>query len=290
MNISSNPDQLRSLHEVERPLVLPNAWDAMSAMIVAARGAKAIATTSGGVSWALGHRDGQGVDRDSAVDALERIVAAVRIPVSADIEGGYGTEPEEVFDTVEAVVGIGVAGINLEDSPGVRAAGAERRPPGGGDLVGDAPLMDAAKQAARIEAARSAEGGLFINARTDVYLFGRGVYADPLDEVISRGHRYAEAGADSLFVPGLVDLGTLATLVERSPLPINVMAGPGAPTIAQLAEVGVRRVSLGTAIAEAAYAVVDRAAAEVLERGTYASLDEHLAYAKLNELAERSAP
>lgn len=273
---AANADQLRSLHETERPLVLPNAWDAMSAMIVAARGAKAIATTSGGVSWALGCRDGQGVDRHSAVDALERIVAAVRIPVSADIEGGYGSRPEEVAMTVDAVVGIGVAGINLEDSPG-----------------NDAALMDAAHQAARIEAARatarSAGVALLVNARTDVYLFGRGVYVDPFDEVTSRADRYAEAGADSLFVPGLVDLGALARLVERSPLPINVMAGPGAPTIAQLAEVGVRRVSLGTSIAQAAYAVVDRAAAEILEHGTYASLDEHLSYAQLNELAERSA-
>jgi 2-methylisocitrate lyase-like PEP mutase family enzyme len=227
-----------------------------------------VATTSGGVSWALGRRDGHGLDRDLAVQAIGRIVAAVSVPVSADIEGGYGLDPDAVVETVSAVVASGAAGINLEDSFGAGV-----------------PLIDPDLQARRIAAARSASASIVINARTDVYRPGSPAPADPLAEAVARGHRYAVAGADCLFVPWQLDLPTVATLVERSPLPVNVMAGPGGPTVAQLAEVGVRRVSVGTAIAQAAYRLVQRAAAEVVERGTFSALEDRFAYPELNALA-----
>lgn len=247
---------LRSLHE-DGIFVLPNAWDAGSAAMMVAAGARVIATTSAGVSWSLGRPDGQNLGREEAVAAIARIAATVDLPVTADIEGGYGSEPGAVAATVTAVIGAGAVGINLEDS------GA----PGGG-------LFDPAAQAGRIRAARAAatEAGLpelVINARTDVFLFGIGEPTGRLDDVLARASAYAEAGADSLFVPGLLDLDTLAYLTGKSSLPVNVMVSPGAPDVAALRAAGVRRVSLGQAITQAAYTVARRAAAEALTVGTY---------------------
>ena len=247
---------LRSLHE-DGIFVLPNAWDAGSAAMIAAAGATVIATTSAGVSWSLGRPDGQNLSREEAVDAIARIAATVGLPVTADVEGGYGCAPDAVAATVTAVIGAGVVGINLEDS------GA----PGGG-------LFDAAAQAGRIRAARAAAAAaglpeLVINARTDVFLFAIGEPEGRLDDVLARASAYAEAGADSLFVPGLLDLGTLAELTRKVSLPVNVMAGPGAPDVAALRAAGVRRVSLGQAVTQAAYTLARKAAAEALSSGTY---------------------
>jgi 2-methylisocitrate lyase-like PEP mutase family enzyme len=261
----------RSLHG-SGVLVLPNAWDAGSAAVIAAAGAQAIATTSGGVAWSLGRTDGHGLSRDEMADQVRRIAAAVNVPVTADIEGGYGATPEDVARTVELVVAAGAVGVNIEDS------GA----PGGG-------LFDAQAQAERLTAARAAAEraglpGLVINVRTDVFLFGIGEPEGRLDDVITRAVAYAAAGADSLFVPGLTDLETLSLLVKSTSLPVNVMAGPGAPTVAEFTAAGVRRVSLGTAVAQAAYAVAQRAAVEALTDGTYAALDGGLDYGTLNGL------
>ena len=194
---------LRSLHK-DGILVLPNAWDAASAAMIAAAGAQVIATTSAGVSWSLGRPDGQNLSRPEATDAVARIADAVDLPVTADIEGGYGSDPGAVAVTVAAMIGAGAVGINLEDS------GA----PGGG-------LFGSTAQAARIRAARAAatDAGLpelVINARTDVFLFEIGEPEGRLDDVLARAAAYAEAGADSLFVPGLLDLGTLADPDQQS--------------------------------------------------------------------------
>jgi 2-methylisocitrate lyase-like PEP mutase family enzyme len=250
---------LRSLHS-EGIFVLPNAWDAGSAAMIAAAGAPVIATTSAGVSWSLGRPDGQNLSRPEAAGAVARIADAVDVPVTADIEGGYGGDPGAVAATVAAMIGAGAVGINLEDSGS----------PGGG-------LFDVATQAARIRAARAAatEAGLpelVINARTDVFLFEIGEPGGRFDDVLARAAAYAEAGADSLFVPGLLDLGILAALTSKVSLPVNVMAGPGAPDVATLGAAGVRRVSLGQAITQAAYTLARKAAAEVLTVGTYDSI------------------
>jgi 2-methylisocitrate lyase-like PEP mutase family enzyme len=246
----------RSLHD-RGVFVLPNAWDAGSAVLIATAGARAIATTSAGVSWSLGRRDGQNLTRQEMTDAVARIVSAVDLPVSADIEGGYGGGPDAVAEAVRAAIQAGAVGVNLEDS-GV---------PGGG-------LFDASAQAARIAAARSAAAGaglpeLMINARTDVFLFGIGAPDGRLDDVVARSAGYAQAGADGLFVPGLLDLAALGDLAGKVSLPVNAMAGPGAPSVAALGAAGVRRVSLGQAIAQAAYTLARRAAAEVISTGTY---------------------
>lgn len=260
---------LRSLHD-SGIFVLPNAWDAGSAAMIAAAGAPAIATTSAGVSWSLGRRDGQNLTRSEMTEVVARIAAAVDLPVTADIEGGYGSDPDAVAATVSAVIGAGAVGVNLEDS------GA----PGGG-------LFTPADQAARLAAARAAATvaglpELVINARTDVFLFGIGEPGGRLDDVIARAAAYAPAGADSLFVPGLLDLDVLAALTGKVSLPVNVMAGPGAPHVAALRAAGVRRVSLGQAITQAAYTLARRAAAEALTAGTYDTIAAAASFGEIN--------
>jgi 2-methylisocitrate lyase-like PEP mutase family enzyme len=265
----SAAEKLRALHAAG-VLVLPNAWDAGSAAVVALAGAQAIATTSGGIAWSLGRPDGQRLTRAEMTGRVREIVAAVTIPVTADVEGGYGPGPADVAATVEAVVAAGAVGVNIEDS----------RAPGG-------PLFSAAEQAARIRAARAAAAsaglpGLFINVRTDVFLYGVGAAAARPADVLARCAAYAAAGADGLFVPGLTDLQVIAELAAASPLPVNVMAGPGAPLVAELAAAGVRRVSVGTAITQAAYTLASRAATELLTAGSYAELAGALDFAALN--------
>jgi 2-methylisocitrate lyase-like PEP mutase family enzyme len=262
---------LGALHK--RPLLLPNAWDAASAVAIESVGAAAIATTSAGISWACGVPDGERIGRERMLQALGEIIASVRVPVTADIESGYGTTPEAVALTVDAVIAIGVAGINIEDSPGT-----------------DSPLREPPVQAARIRAARAvadrAGVPVWINARTDTFLAGAGSPSERLSETIARAAVYAAAGADSLFVPGVLDLDVIRELAT-GPLPINVMAGPGAPDVASLVAAGARRISVGPAIAQAAYDLAARAAAELLATGTYTSMNGALDYGQLNELLDR---
>jgi len=266
--------KLRALHAAG-VLVLPNAWDAGSAAVIALAGAQAIATTSGGIAWSVGRHDGQGLTRAEMIQRIREIVAAVTIPVTADIEGGYGPGPEDVALTAEAAIAAGAVGVNIEDS----------HAPGG-------PLFDPAEQAERIQAARVASAsaglpGLFINARTDVFLYGIGAPQARLDHVLTRSSAYAKAGADGLFVPGLTDLQAITELAEASTLPVNVMAGPGAPPVAELAAAGVRRVSIGTAITQAAYTLANRTAANLLTTGSYAELEKALDFGTINSLFAR---
>ncbi len=260
--------QFLALHEGPT-LVLPNAWDAGSAAVVQSAGAEAIATTSGGVSWALGATDGEGLGREEALEAVARIVRAVRVPVTADVEAGYG----DVAATVQGVIRAGAVGVNLEDS---RA----------GKVL---PVQD---QAADYERARHAarEAGVpdfVLNARTDVYLMGHGEPEGRYQEVVTRANIYAEAGATVLFVPGLLELATLEALTKASPLPIAVMATPGGPTVAQFSDAGVRRVSVGTGLAQLAYTCALRAAKEMLTEGTFASFEGSVDYGMINSLFRR---
>uniref|UniRef100_UPI003F49ACD1 isocitrate lyase/PEP mutase family protein n=1 Tax=Nonomuraea bangladeshensis TaxID=404385 RepID=UPI003F49ACD1 len=256
----------------ESVLVLPNAWDAASAAVIAAAGATAIATTSGGVSWAQGRADGQQLSRSEMAEAARRIVEAVSVPVTVDVEGGYGPAGADVAATVRAMVEVGAVGINLEDSTAV-----------GG------PLFEVAEQSTRLRAAREAAAAagladLFINARTDVFLFGIGAPEDRMGDVLARAAAYAEAGADGIFVPGLLDLDLLATLCARSPLPVNAMAMAGGPGVTELAQAGVRRITLGTGLAQAAYATVRRATVELLGTGDLTALNGSLDFSELNLL------
>lgn len=265
----------RRLHEgaPESILLLPNAWDAMSARIIEDTGAPAIATTSCGVSWALGRPDGQGLTREEMIEAVRRIAHVVKIPVTADIEGGYGTgTPRDVLETVKRVVDAGAVGINLEDTPGRNGS----------------VLLAPREQAERITAARAAAQAtgvpVFVNARIDVFLFQVGDPAGRADEAISRARTYADAGADGIFVPGVVDPVTIGRMVEAIGVPLNVMAGPGAPTTAELAGLGVARVSVGPGIARAVATLIRRAAAELLAAGTYEALRDGAPFAEINDL------
>jgi 2-methylisocitrate lyase-like PEP mutase family enzyme len=270
----------RALHIPGRPLVLPNAWDTASARLVEEAGTAAVATTSAGLAWALGTADGDRLDRDRALGAVARIAAAVRVPVSADIESGYAKDAAGVGDTIRAVLAAGAVGVNIEDA----LYGGEGDDGEGAGDGGRGPLRPVAEQAERIAAARAAADAagvpLFINARIDTVLRGAG----GVEETLERAAAFLAAGADGIFVPGAVDPGTVKSLVAGVEGPLNVLAGPGAPSVAELAALGVARISTGSSIAQAAHAVVRRAARELLSAGTYDSLTGGLDYAELNTL------
>jgi 2-methylisocitrate lyase-like PEP mutase family enzyme len=269
---SEKAEQFRTLHTSGNILVLPNAWDAASARIVEEAGAAAVATTSAGVAWSLGAPDGDRLGRDRALDLIARVAEVVSVPVTADIESGYATDAKGVAETIEGVIAAGAVGVNLEDSI----------------LSREVRLQPIPEQAERIAAARRAADAsgvpLYINARVDAYLLEIGEPGGRLQETLDRAAAYVEAGADGIFVPGVTDLDTVETLARSIAKPLNVMAGPGAPTVAQLAQRGVARVSIGPAIAKVAYAVARRAAEEVLTAGTYDSLAGGLDYDELNRL------
>jgi 2-methylisocitrate lyase-like PEP mutase family enzyme len=266
MNQQSLAGQFRSLHHADTPLVLVNAWDVASARIVAAAGATAIATTSAGVAWSLGAPDGDLLGRELAVGLIERISAAVSLPVTADIEAGFGATPDEVAGTVRAVVQAGAVGVNIEDA----------------HHDGGAALRDVDDQCARLTAARTGAGEvpLFINARIDTYLRGVG----GVEETVERANRYIAAGADGIFVPGVVDPDTISTLVAAIAAPLNILTGPGAPPVGELAKLGVARISLGSGVAQAAYGLAHSAAVEAFGPGTYTAIAASMDYMTINEL------
>ncbi|MFF2195066.1 isocitrate lyase/phosphoenolpyruvate mutase family protein [Streptomyces sp. NPDC058157] len=254
-----------ALHTPAAPLPLANAWDVASARIVEAAGAPAVATTSAGVAWSLGAPDGDALARDRALDLVARIASAVSVPVTADIEGGFAADAAGVGETVAGVLAAGAVGVNIED--GTRA-----------------PADHAERLAAARAAADAAGVPLYINARVDTYLFGLGESATRLDETLARASAYLAAGATGVFVPGVTDPAVIAELARGIDAPLNVLVGPGAPSVGALGALGVARVSLGSWVAEAAYAVARRATEELLTGGTYGSLDGSLPYGELNAL------
>ena len=214
--------------------ILPNAWDAGSARVFEQLGFPAIATTSAGIAWSLGLPDGGPVDRDTMLEQIGRIAAAVAVPVTADLEDGYGETPDAVAGTVAAATALGVVGANIEDA-------------NGGELL----PIDAAT--ARLVAARAAApaGTFVLNARTDAYFVGAA--GDPFDEAVERANRYVQAGADCIFVPGVSDADTMRRLAAAIPAPLNIVAGLASSMPApELFALGVRRVSAGGGIARAA--------------------------------------
>ncbi|MFD4370633.1 isocitrate lyase/phosphoenolpyruvate mutase family protein [Streptomyces sp. NPDC058486] len=266
--ITSHTDKtllFRSLHTSARPLALANAWDVASARVIETAGAPAIATTSAGVAWSLGRPDGETLTADQVVDLVARIVAAVDVPVTADIEGGYGQDAAGVAETVARVLEAGAVGINIEDGT---------RPP--------AELR--ARIAGAREAAERAGVPLFVNARTDTYLLGLGDPATRLADTLERARAYVDAGADGIFVPGVTDPATIAELAAGISVPLNVMAGPGAPDVAALGGLGVARVSLGAGLAQAAYTATRHAAQRLYGTGDYQPLADAIPFPELNGL------
>ena len=253
---------LRALH-AGPGFVLPNAWDAGSARILEQVGFPAIATTSAGIAWSCGVPDGGALDRDTMLEHVGRIVAAVGVPVTADLEAGYGDTADDVGRTVARAVEIGVVGCNLEDA-------------------GKAGLYGIDEASDRLAAARAAapSGTFVLNARTDTYFAGTS--GDAFAETVERAVRYVEAGADCVFVPGVVEEDTIRRLAAAIPVPLNVVAGLAslidAPTLFSL---GVKRVSLGGSLARAALSVLERAGRELLDSGTLGFLEGAIAYADL---------
>ena len=261
-------ETLRRYHQGPPILVLANAWDVVSARLVArVPGCRAIATTSAGVAWALGYPDGQRIPRDEMLSMVERIARAVDLPVTADLEAGYG----DARATAEAAVAAGAVGLNLED-------GTEER-----DLV---PVEEHCAAVEAVRAAGEAAGvPLVVNARTDVYLAGAGETDDERFELAAeRLNAYLRAGADCAFVPGVADAATIGRLVAAVEGPLSVLAGPATPPVAELERLGVRRVSVGPGLARAALAAAAAGAEEALGAGTFAFTRNALAHANLNEL------
>ena len=274
MKQTEQAERFRALH-ARRPLVLPNAWDAASARIIELAGAPAIATTSAAVAWTFGRPDGQRLTRDEMLQAVRLIVRTVSVPVSADVESGYGAgTPGDVSETMRRVIDAGGAGVNLEDSRG-----------------GDQPLYTLDEQVERIAAARSlvqaAGTDLVINARIDTFLATIGPPAECLEQAIRRGNAYLQAGADCVFVPGVTDAPTIKALTGAINGPLNILMKRGTPSVPELAALGVARVSLGPYVAQAALATVRRVATEVLERGTCESLADIPPFADVNQLFVR---
>jgi len=238
-----------ALHVPGRPVVLFNAWDAGSAAAVARAGGPAIATGSWSVAAAHGFFDAEGLPLELALANARRIVAAVDLPVTIDFEGGYAEGPEPAAANVQSLAATGAIGCNFEDQ-----------------IIGGDGLYPADIQANRIRAIRLAVGpAFFINARTDIFLKAPAAEHDDakVDAAIARAHAYAEAGANGFFVPGLVDLRLLARVCAASPLPVNFMAFPGAPSAAEVAEAGVARISHGPGPYRLAMQVLEDAAREV---------------------------
>jgi 2-methylisocitrate lyase-like PEP mutase family enzyme len=267
MNQSEKAEQFRALHAAAETFVIANAWDAGSTRILAALGFKALATSSGACAGVLGRRDGM-VTREEALAHCKAIVDASDLPVSADLEKGFGDSPEAAAETIRLAAGVGLVGASIEDATGDSAR----------------PLFDLAhaqeRIAAAVEAARSVPFGFTLTARTENYLRGN----PDLDDTIRRLQAFEAAGADVLMAPGLPDLDAVRAVCTALSRPVNFMAGIRGKsfTVAALSQAGVKRVSLATSLYRAALTGLVDAAREVMESGTFGYLDETLATPAVN--------
>jgi 2-methylisocitrate lyase-like PEP mutase family enzyme len=245
-------DRFLALHRPGQPLLLPNPWDAGSARILASLGFEALATTSSGFAATFGRPDGS-VTRDEAIGHAAEIARATPLPVSADLENGYANDPQQVAATVTAAIEAGLAGCSIEDFSG-------RDDP----RIYDGSLA-AERVAAAAEAAHSGPRRLVLTARAENHIRGR----DDLADTIARLQRYAEAGADVVYAPGLTRASDIRDVVRGVDRPVNVLALADAPPVAELAELGVARISVGGAFAFAALGALVEAARELQDAGTY---------------------
>ena len=266
-NQKAKTETFRALHQ-GKILILPNAWDAASARIVQQAGFSAIATTSAGIAFTLGYPDGQRISREEMLTVVGRIARAVELPVTADVEAGYGDCPEDAARTARDVLVTGAVGMNLED-----ATGNPQR-----------PLFDPTLQVERIKAVR--ELPIVLNARTDVYLLEVGAPEKRYDKALRRLAAFRDAGADCVFVPGLRDAATIGRLVKDLQCPVNILAGPGSPSVPELQKLGVARVSVGSAAMRATLGLLRRIAEELKSAGTYATLEGGISFADVNRMME----
>jgi len=278
MTQKEKAQRLLDLHHATDPVVLINAWDAASACIVEQAGFPAVASSSAAVANALGYPDGQKVPWPEMVAAIRRIAGAVQVPVTADIEAGFSSGPKELEAAIGDVISAGAVGANLEDAL-----------PGHGDR---GPLYSIADQVRRIEAVRNTaekRGVHFvINARTDAYWQAGVKLEEALRGTLERGKKYLQVGADCIFIPGLRDPAQIRTVVQEFNAPVNILATTGAPSIPELKQLGVKRISYGSGPMRAAMGLLRRIAREAQTTGTYNSLLEGaVSYIEMNKFFDR---
>jgi 2-methylisocitrate lyase-like PEP mutase family enzyme len=265
-------EAFRAMHTGTGPVVLPNVWDVASARIIEEAGFPAIATTSAGIAFAQGFPDGQKIPADQMIAAIAQIAANVRVPVTADVEAGYGQRPEDAGRTARNVIEAGAVGLNFEDATG----------------DGDHPLRELPQQLERIRAMRETadklEVPLVLNARTDVYLLEIGEPTKRYDEAVRRLAAFRDAGADCVFVPGIRDAETIGRMVADLGCPVNILAVPGAPSVPELVKLGVKRISLGSGPMRASLGFLRRLAEEVKTSGTYKVMEGAPSHAEMNKL------
>jgi len=264
--------RFREMHRGAQALLLPNVWDVASARVVEQAGFPAIATTSAGIAFSVGYPDGQKISREQMLARVGRIVRAVEAPVTADVEAGYGSRPEDAARTAAEVIQAGAVGINLED----------------GTLDPGRPLVDRLLQVEKIRAVREAAQKkgveLVLNARTDVYLREFAPPESRYGEAMLRARAYRDAGADCIFVPGLRDPDTISRLVRELECPVNILAGPGVPSVPELEKLGVARVSLGSGAMRATLGLLRQIAEELKHSGTYRALENAPSHAEVSQL------
>ena len=265
-------EAFRALHRAPPLLLMANAWDAVTARIFEAEGFSAVATTSGGVSWALGYADGEAAPWEEVVEQTARIARAVNVPVTADIEAGFGASPEAVARSIGDIIRAGAVGVNLEDG-----------------LAGASPPIRGIEDAVtRIRAAREAASTagvpIVINARTDLYLKQIGDEGARVDEAVARGRAYLAAGADCFYPISLRDSATIGRIVQALQAPININVRAGWPSVAELEALGVARVTTATAITLMALATTRQIAREIKATGRFDSINPAIAHPEMQQL------
>jgi 2-methylisocitrate lyase-like PEP mutase family enzyme len=267
-------EAFRARHRTSPLLLLANAWDALSARVVEDAGFEAVATTSGGVNWSLGYADGEVAPWSEVVAATARMARVLSVPLSADIEEGYGREPAEVEKNVAEIIAAGAVGINLED----------------GTRLADAPMRDIDEAAARIRAARNAARAaaipIVINARIDIYLKQVGDPASRFAETVRRAEAYLAAGADCIFPFGVADADTIGRLARAIQAPINIVGRAGTPDVATLDRLGVRRVSTASGLVMMAIEETQRIAGDLRKHGRFDILNYKLKRPDIQKLFE----
>ncbi len=267
-------DVFRRAHRGPKLLLLANAWDAMSARQFEAAGFDAVATTSGGVAWALGFPDGEKTPWAEVVEQTRRIVNAVRVPVTADIEAGYGDTPADVARSVTDILGAGAVGFNLEDGT--------PRP--------ETPVRTIEDASARLRAARQAADAAgipaVINARIDLYLKNVGDVASRFDDTVRRAKAYLAAGADCIYPFGFIDMDTIARLVQAIGAPINIVARAGSPPVDALERIGVARVSIASGATLSVMSLIKRIAEELRRSGRFDVLEHSMNRPEAQQLFE----
>jgi 2-methylisocitrate lyase-like PEP mutase family enzyme len=264
--------QFRALQRASQPLVVANAWDAASARIFEEAEFPAIATTSAGIAFSQGYPDGERIPLAHMLETVARICKVVAVPVTADMESGYGNAPEAVERTTTGVIEAGAVGMNLEDGT--------RNP--------EKPLADLPLQLEKLkavkEASKRAGVSIVLNARTDAYLRHTGSAREQFEEALRRAKLYRDAGADCIFVPGLSDKTLISEIVRELDHPINILVTDASPTIAELKGLGVARVTFGSGPMRATLKLLQQMANEILKEGTYSMLECTVSHAKMNDL------